>query len=240
MQRQNWAGLVLLAGVASAQAVVITPTYTTFAYLTPAQLAAITFTGSGINNAGPVAVTTFASVAPAPVSGVTMALSATPRVSGAFTGAPVADNGAGTYFAQTGASPAAGSNNAGWNFNFALLGDTRGLTFEFFADTDPGVGTNVLSLPTVNAFFTGGAASAQNTQGSTNLGFAPWDTNFTFDPNVQGEYTFSLRAFDGASLVGEVAMQVNVVPEPEAYGLALAGMAVVGFFGLRRKAVPKA
>jgi hypothetical protein len=75
---------------------------------------------------------------------------------------------------------------------------------------------------------------------SQNLAFAPWDNPFTFNPYVPGEYTFPLRAFSGTALVGEVAMQVNVVPEPETYGLALAGMAVVGFFGLRRRAVPKA
>lgn len=241
MQRKIWVGIVLAVGFTGAQAAIITPTYSTFADLTAAQLPVITFGGSGIGVYGPAAITTFNSIAAAPATPtVLMAMSATPRVSGVFVGAPVTNNGAGTYFAQPGASPALGSNNAAWNFNFAVLGDTRGLTFELYADTNPGVGSDVQLIPGASAFYLGaGIGSAQNTQNSLNLGFAPWDNAVTFDPNINGEYSFSLRAFDGANLVGEVSMQVNVVPEPEAYGLALAGLAVVGLFGLRRKVAPK-
>jgi hypothetical protein len=241
MQMRTTFGLVLVAAVSSAQAVVITPTYTTFGNLTLAQIPIITFGGSGIGIASPVAITTFNSVA-APATTVLLAMSATPRVSGAFVGTPLTSNGAGTYFAQLGSSPPGGSNNAGWNFNYAAIGDTRGLSFELYADTNPGLGSNVplvLSVPglTLNA----SAGSAQNTQGSQNLGFAPWDTPFIFNPNAVGQYSFSLRAFNGATPVGEVSMQVNVVPEPEAYGMALAGIAVLSIFGLRRKAAaPKA
>jgi hypothetical protein len=240
MQLKNLFGLTLIAGATSAQALVITPTSDTFAPLTVAQQAVITFTASGVNSPGPVAITTFGSVHPAPLANVTLALSATLRVKDAFIGPPVTDNGARTYYAQPGSSPAAGSNNAGWNFNYAVLGDTRGLTFEFYVDTNPGVGTDVQLLPGASAFYLGTGSSNENKQDSQNLGFFPWDNLFTFDPNAQGEYTFSIRALNGVTLVGEVSMQVNVVPEPEAYGLALAGMAVVGFFGLRRRTVPKA
>lgn len=247
MLQRTWVGLALSVGAVAAKAVVISPTYTTFADLNAAQIPVITFGGSGIGIASPVAITTFNSVA-APATTVLLAMSATPRSAnaGAYVGPPVANNGAGTYFAQTGMSPGPaadpfGDNRAAWNFNYAVIGNTTGLTFELYADSNAGVASNVPLLVSVPGLtLNGSAGSGQNTQGSQNLGFAPWDTPMTFNPNVHGEYTFSLRAFDNGSLVGEVSMQVNVVPEPEAYGLALAGMAVVGFFGLRRKAALKA
>jgi len=228
------ASLTLFAG--AAMAAPISPTYDSFAALTAPELALINFGGTGISNAGPVALSSFASIATSPTSPtVYLALSATPRVvqSPAFTGPPLADNGAGTYFAQPVASPPSGGNNAGWNFNYAVIGDTRGLTFQFLMDPLPGAGTDEAQhADAAPLFITPFVGSGQSSQGSQNLGFGAAFPSF--DPLVPGEYTFAIRAFNNSTLVDEVAIRVSVVPEPEAYGLAFAGMGVVGFAMLRR------
>lgn len=211
------------------------PTYDTFANLTVGQQAVINFNGIGLNNIGPVAVSGS--------SDFTIALSATPRTTYSppwdanYSGPPVANNGAGTYFAQPGVSPNAGGDNAGWNWNYAIVGNTTGYNFRLFADVDPATGTPASSyLDFTLALGTGAVGSSnQSTQDSQNLGFgAP--TFYAFNPNASGEYHFSIRAFKNAdnSLADEVAIRVTVVPEPEAYGLALAGMGVV-LFAMRRR-----
>jgi PEP-CTERM motif len=166
-------------------------------------------------------------------------MSVTPRVSGAYTGPAVTNDGAGTYFVQPGESPAVGSNNAAWNFNFAILGDTRGLTFNLRADVNPGINTpsaQYFNFANLVPFFPslGPASSNQNTQGSQNLGFYDNALSYSFNPNTPGQYTFSLRAFQGSTQVDEVAIQVSVVPEPGTYALLLAGLAVVGGVARRR------
>jgi hypothetical protein len=215
------------------------PVYDSFANLTAGQQAVINFNGMGLNNIGPVATSGNGNF--------TLALSATPRTTSTptwdanYTGPPVTHNGAGTYFAQTGVSPNAGSDNAGWNWNYAIVGNTTGHYFRLFADVDPAVATPASSYLNFTAALGAGAAgsSSQSTQNSQNLGFgAP--AFYAFNPNSTGEYHFSIRAFKSAdnSFVDEVAIRVTVVPEPEAYGLALAGMGVVGFAMLRRRRVP--
>lgn len=61
----------------------------------------------------------------------------------------------------------------------------------------------------------------------------PSGTIKTFDPNVNGEYTFALRVYaiddqqKPGDLLGEVTMQVNAVPEPTSL-VALGGLGLVG------------
>jgi hypothetical protein len=231
---------IFLIGASGAYAQSTAPTYNSFAMLSNAELAVINFGGTGISEYGPVAL--------GGNSSFSMALAATPRVSGAYVGPAVTNNGTGTYIAQIGESPAAGSNNATWNYNFAIVGNTSGLTFRLFADVDPGVGTTANQYLNVSLLLGAGAAggSNQSTQDSQNLGFGdsvvfPGWPNYSFNPNVVGEYNFALLAYDSQnSVVDEVAIRVTVVPEPEAYGMALAGMGVVGFAMFRRRRAPAA
>lgn len=71
-----------------------------------------------------------------------------------------------------------------------------------------------------------------------------FENQSTTDTSVNGFYAFnftlangSWAANVGATYPGGVTPSVFAapVPEPEAYGLALAGLGVVGFFGLRRR-----
>jgi hypothetical protein len=229
-------GLAVVAAQASAQSMM--PTYDSFATLA----APYTYGGSGIAAYGPSALTTFTNPAQAsPLSTVRLAMAVTPRVIGAYTGPAVTNDGAGTYFVQPGESPAVGSNNAGWNFNVAILGDTRGLNFRLHADVNPGVNTpsasyyNFTALAAVGVFpALGPVSSNQNTQFSQNLGFYDNPLTYSFNPNTPGQYTFSLRAFRGTTFVDEVAVRVSVVPEPGTYALLLAGLAIVGSVARRR------
>lgn len=68
-----------------------------------------------------------------------------------------------------------------------------------------------------------------------------WNDPFTlaslaFTPAVTGNYVLSFQN-DGNNNVGALLDNVNVVPEPEAYGLALAGMGVVAMALRRRQRV---
>jgi hypothetical protein len=235
-------GVVLLSSVASAFALPITPTYNTFG-----SQPTFTFGGSGIPNDA-VAVTNLA-------DGVVLGLSATGRCQTlpfAACGAPTTNDGAGTFTAQAG-SPFA-NTLASWNFDFYVsTGTTANKTFKLFYDFDP-VAANDQSTHGIWNFLNGGGTS-QTFQNSQNLGspflgvsanLGPFGiitapTFMPFDKDAHGTYTFALVAFDATNLeIGRAAIVVSVVPEPEAYGLALAGMAVVGFFGLRRKAAKPA
>jgi hypothetical protein len=69
-------------------------------------------------------------------------------------------------------------------------------------------------------------------QDSQNPFFAPWFVP-PFNPDVVGQYTFTLRAQEGASVLTQT-MNVNVVPEPAALGLA--GIAAAGLLMRRRTA----
>ncbi len=96
-----------------------------------------------------------------------------------------------------------------------------------------------------------GKSTTTRTQSAQNLYSDFWSSNLypgyitpptptaTFNGNALGEYTFVIEAYTaGGAYLGDVAMQVNVVPEPEAYGMALAGLGVVGVAGaIRRRRV---
>lgn len=184
-------------------------------------LAAANFGGSGIPNHA-VAMTNLD-------GGVVMGLTATARF--AFGPAPT-NNGAGVFYAVPGIST---GDNARWNYDFYIGGgDLSPYTFRLLVDMDPTVGNAVSSYIDVSAVLA--QADSLETPGtiqnSHNLGF--YAPPFAFDANATGEYGFVLQAFRGTDLVDQVAIDVQVqVPEPGS--LALAGVALLGLFGLRRK-----
>jgi hypothetical protein len=213
------------ASIASLQAAAIVPVFTTFGALPGA-----TFGGSGIPN-DQVAITTLA------VNGGTLTLGLTAHQR--FANPAVASNGAGVFTAVSGgdvlnSAPAL----ARWNVGlYAAFDGTQGLaghTIQYFYDTDPAVGNNVLTA------FPGGLG-----QDSTNLGFgfytgAAATNGINFNPNVAGEYSFALvvRNATGAE-VGRSAINVNVrtpgtVPDGGVTAVLL-GFSMLGVAGLKRK-----
>lgn len=221
--------LALGAGVALADAP-ITPTYTTsFGYFDPA-----TFGGSGISKDA-TAVSDLG-------DGVVLGMSATQR----YENPVLTNNGAATFYAMAGGDILDSAPTfAKWNFDYYVSsGSVAGKTFKLFYDFDPALANLQGTHGVVNFGNLGGTGNTY--QDSQNLGmgwlatsslFVTAPTGVTsFDPDALGTYTFALVAYSGATELGRSAIAVTVVPEPEAYGLALAGLALVGLAGRRRKA----
>lgn len=223
---------------AAAQAAPVTPTFTDFGLLPGA-----TFGGSGIPN-DRVAISTFST---SDGSSLTLGLAATER----YSNQPVTDDGAGTYTALTGANngtPGDGGTAAVWNFSFfaeltpGRFGTTdtlASLGVQLLYDLDPGQGTDRSDLGVINlGLASGGSLLVEDSQNATFAflasgipGFVTPPTFSSFDPNVTGEYSFVL-----ASNLGDVAINVGVVPLPAG---ALLLISALGGFGLvrRRKTV---
>jgi hypothetical protein len=215
--------LFVAAGVVTAGAAPITPTYTTFGTLSGA-----TFGGSGIpNNA--VAITT--------IGDVTLGLTAHQR----YFNPPVANDGAGTFTAVNGGDiysipPEPGY--ARWNFGWYVANaGTDSYLVELLYDFDPGTGTDSGNLGKIGSIL----GSNKTVQDSWNLGMAFLDTSTSpnvsppaypsFDPNASGQYSFALILRDAGSgaELGRAAINVNVVPDGGGtlaiFGLAMGAMA---------------
>ncbi len=215
-------------GALTLTAAPITPTYTTFGSLTGA-----TFGGSGIPNDA-VAITTYDTG-----SGiVTLGLTAHQR----FSNPPVANNGAGTFFAVRGGdiytpAPHTQPTWARWNFGLYVQNNTSSpYLLDLLYDFDPGAGTEESALGKVS----GGILPTVTAQDSWNLGMSflagvPPIVGITpptyspFNPNVPGEYSFALilKNASGAELARS-AILVKVVPE----GGVTAGLLGLGLLGL--------
>lgn len=221
--------LFVAAGVVTAGAAPITPTYTTFGTLSGA-----TFGGSGIpNNA--VAITT--------IGDVTLGLTAHQR----YFNPPVANDGAGTFTAVNGGDIYSSPPQPGyarWNFAWYVKNNSTTTTYavDLLYDFDPAVGTDETSLgsvlfplfPTIKA------------EDSWNLGMSFLGMSATyisppatvtapsyssFDPHADGQYSFALilRDAGSGSELGRAAINVNVVPDGGGtlaiFGLAMGAMA---------------
>ncbi|HEY1091163.1 MAG TPA: PEP-CTERM sorting domain-containing protein [Burkholderiaceae bacterium] len=233
--RQINKSLALLAAVVSSSAFAspVTPTFSQFG-----TLSAATFGGSGMDNTS-VAMTT---VSQANKLG-NLTLGSTTAVMGLTIseryGVPaVSDNGAGVFTALAGAY-APGDNLARWNFNYYVSNTKSGalapnLTYKLFADFDSALGNDLSTYVDVSAYLLGSITfSGLNfvTQDSENLGFG---TSFAqFDPNQIGQYGFALVAYSSGNEIGHSSILVNVVPEPTS--LLLAGVALLGLAGTRRR-----
>ena len=188
-------------------------------------LAAANFGGDGIPNTA-VAMTSLG-------GGVVMGLTATARYS--YGPAPT-NNGAGVFYATPGISTA---DNATWNYDFYIGGGSlTPYTFKLLVDMDPTAGNAVSTYQDLSVVLA--QADSLETPGtiqnSHNLGF--YAPPFAFNANANGEYSFVLQALIGTDVVEQVAIDVRVgapaqVPEPGS--LALAGAALLGLVGLRRR-----
>jgi hypothetical protein len=237
-------GLGLALTAASAFAQVITPTFTTFGTLPAAN-----FGGSGISNTS-VAITSFAGSAGVPLSAFTLGLTATKRCeSSGLCAAEVTNNNAGVFSAQSG-SVFSNTALAGWNIGYYAAGNSKLYDFKLLFDFDPAAGTSASALGVGN--LTPGPGAIGSTgfvgQDSTNMGFTLNPALIAagvisppafspFNPNVNGEYSFALVAYnEGTTIeVARSAIILNAVPEPEGYVLGLAGLIGLAVMARRRR-----
>jgi hypothetical protein len=152
------------------------------------------------------------------------------------------DGSSGTYYADLGlCATCTGVPKALWSYEFSVnSGAITGLTYRLGIDHDPSAATsyafvNPETYWTDNALAPSPFIGFQNSQ-NVRFGDTPGGI---FDVNQAGLYSITLEAWNGASMVNSVTIDVQVgpVPEPGTYALMLAGLMGVVAIARRRRAV---
>jgi hypothetical protein len=181
-------------------------------------------------------------------------------------------NGDGTYSFAAGVAPTQASPTAVWSFEWSINSDydtnasqarnLNDLIYILSYDSDPGIGTAFTSFDPINIPYADHSigdnttANGGGTEATTLGGYASliddnnvaqnsWKPSWfldSFDPTVDGQYEFSLAAFDHNGELARTKMSIIVgdgasaVPAPAAVWLFGTGMIGLVGFGKRRKA----
>ncbi len=147
------------------------------------------------------------------------------------------DGSSGTYLAETGLCvTCSGVPKVMWSYEFSVnSGSVTGLSYRLGIDHDPSAATNYAFVnPETywadNAIAPGAFIGFQNSE-NVRFGDTPGGI---FNVDTPGLYSFTLEAWNGATLVNSTTMSVQVVPEPETYALMFAGLGALGLV-LRRR-----
>jgi len=138
------------------------------------------------------------------------------------------------YIAPVGSTP---PGRALWNFEFSVDPGSLVGTHSLLTITGPG---GVFALNPQTYFPDNEPGGGPLYQNSENLGFAIFP-GLNFNPNASGTYNIDLKLFSANNdLLGDVAIQVNAVPEPSTWAMLILGFAGIGFMAYRRKSRPAA
>lgn len=150
------------------------------------------------------------------------------------------DGSSGTYMADLGlCMSCSGVPKAMWSYEFSVnSGALSGLSYRLGIDHDPSAATNYAFVDPQTYWADNAIAPSpfNGFQNSQNVRFGDTPGGI-FDVNMPGLYSVTFEAYNGATLVNSVTMDVQVgpVPEPETYALMLAGLAGVVAIVRRRR-----